>query len=237
MIEAEEEKEPVPAKALETLQTRRTSLTQLHLDFGQKNFHASKCPTCGLLYTQGQADDELIHAEYHSHATQGLKYTPSTSERIVRDDENGKIVMFDSTDSTKGKRLEQLTQFLEDQMGLVKGWLVAVPVSIFLQVSPQRKILGCIVLERIKEAHYFGQPMNSTSTVRATFGVRVMWVSMNARRKGIATSVLDVARVSAMPGYVAPRSALAFSQPTSAGQEFIKKYIGSNAFLIYEPNQ
>lgn len=49
-------------------------------------------------------------------------------------------------------QLQELCGFLEEQMGLVKGWLLSVPASLYLYVSPTKRILGCVVAEGIKEA-------------------------------------------------------------------------------------
>jgi len=40
--------------------------------------------------------------------------------------------------------------------------------------------------------------------------VRLMWVSTEARRQGLATRLLDCCRCQFMPGYVLPRHELAF---------------------------
>jgi N-acetyltransferase len=46
--------------------------------------------------------------------------------------------------------------------------------------------------------------------VRAVCGVRLMWVSVEARRWGLASRLLDCCRCEFMPGYVLPRHELAF---------------------------
>jgi N-acetyltransferase len=46
--------------------------------------------------------------------------------------------------------------------------------------------------------------------VRAVCGVRLMWVSVEARRRGLASRLLDCCRCQFMPGYVLPRHELAF---------------------------
>ena len=39
---------------------------QMHLDLGQRNFGAIKCPHCNMLYTPGTLKDEMIHAKFCS---------------------------------------------------------------------------------------------------------------------------------------------------------------------------
>ncbi len=65
-------------------------------------------------------------------------------------------------------------------------------------------------------------------------GVRMMWTSSQARRRNIATKLLDCARCQLVRGCVVPREKLAFSQPTSDGAAFIKAYSSSNEFLVYD---
>jgi ESCO1/2 acetyl-transferase len=65
-------------------------------------------------------------------------------------------------------------------------------------------------------------------------GIRMMWTSSQARRKNIATKLLDCARCQLVRGYVVPREKLAYSQPTSDGAGFITSYSNSNEFLVYD---
>lgn len=158
-------------------------------------------------------------------------------------------------------------------MGLVQGWLFAVPGFVFLEVSADKRIIGCVVLERIRQgfpiitttnnnnnnnkddddSHFVLEDNNkktsnnndnyesSTSVVldrtrpqKASFGVRLLWVSVNYRRQGLGGRLLDTARTHCMPGYVAQRAALAFSQPTAEGRLFMKRYTGLDTFLVYD---
>lgn len=45
-----------------------STMKQLYLDLGQKNFGHVRCPTCGLLYARGEAEDERVHADFHARA-------------------------------------------------------------------------------------------------------------------------------------------------------------------------
>ena len=77
--------------------------------------------------------------------------------------------------------------------------------------------------------------VDRTAPVRAVCGVRLMWVSLEARRQGLATRLLDCARAHFVPGYVVPRNLLAFTQPTQQGQAFAEAYTGTRRLLVYEP--
>ncbi|KAL0056094.1 hypothetical protein WJX82_007662 [Trebouxia sp. C0006] len=73
-----------------------------------------------------------------------------------------------------------------------------------------------------------------SKAVKAVCGIKVMWVSAQARRQGIATQLLDTARCHCVAGYVVPRSQLAFSQPTQAGRRLAEQYTQTHSFLVYQ---
>ena len=89
--------------------------------------------------------------------------------------------------------------------------------------------------------------------------MRLIWVSPEVRRRGLATRLLDCCRCQFMPGYILPRQELVFrwgtcsygqahcfsthcalanrlhcSAPTEAGRAFIETYTGSCQFLVYQ---
>jgi N-acetyltransferase len=189
-------------------------------------------------------------------------------------------------------QLLEIAAFLEDQMGLIKGWLLGVPCTVTVYVSA-RRILGCLVVESIKGAFQAaprppaqppqllsctsggaapspwdkaggcqtaadaapgsaaggpepaaegapaprradgGISIDRSRQVKAMCGVRVMWTSVEARRQGLATKLLDCARAQVICGYVVPRAAVAFTQPTADGHAFIQRYTGASQFLVY----
>lgn len=59
--------------------------------------------------------------------------------------------------------------------------------------------------------------LDRSQRVRAVCGVRLMWVSVEARRRGLATRLLDCCRSQVMPGYVLPRHELAFRCAAAGG--------------------
>ena len=161
-------------------------------------------------------------------------------------------------------QLKELVSVLEIDLGLLPGWLLAAPGTAFLYVCKKtRNILGCLVAENITEAFqasssavtfaedstegYSSKKDSSSSkqfggvvlvdketTRKARHGIRMMWTSTSARRKNIATKLLDCARCRLVRGYVIPRADLAFSQPTSDGASFIQAYCKADSFLVYD---
>jgi hypothetical protein len=69
--------------------------------------------------------------------------------------------------------------------------------------------------------------------VRATVGVRMVWVSPDMRRRGVASRLLDAARSNMVQCYVAPRAQLAFTHPTEGGVGLAGAYVGPQGWLIY----
>lgn len=64
-------------------------------------------------------------------------------------------------------------------------------------------------------------------------GVRYIWVHKKWRRKGIASSLCDIARRNAEYGKVIKRSAVSFSQPTSCGVCFAVSYTKNASISSY----
>jgi hypothetical protein len=60
------------------------------------------------------------------------------------------------------------------------------------------------------------------------FGVKKLYVHPRFRRRGIACRLVDAVRSSIIYAYTVPRSAVAFSQPTSQGLAFASRYGGRN---------
>ncbi len=73
-------------------------LVQVHLDLGQKNFHSTRCPTCGLIYTPGKESDDRLHAAYHNKLAAAPRYTASRGDTTVATDGTvGDIVRLSTT--------------------------------------------------------------------------------------------------------------------------------------------
>ena len=50
-------------------------------DLGQKDFGHVTCPTCGMVYTKAQPDDEAEHIRHHKRFVSGLRFTVSTVQQ------------------------------------------------------------------------------------------------------------------------------------------------------------
>lgn len=71
-------------------------------------------------------------------------------------------------------------------------------------------------------------PPHCSRKTSPNIGVRVIWVHDQYRRQEWGRHLLDCARSDYLFGAVIDKQQLAFSQPTSAGLQFAKKYVGSS---------
>lgn len=86
---------------------RPRQLMQMYLDVGQRDFHASRCPCCGMLYCRGEESDERLHAAFHATATKGLKYgSGGTGDRVVlTDGAAGCVVKLSGSEAVRNKKV------------------------------------------------------------------------------------------------------------------------------------
>lgn len=75
--------------------------------------------------------------------------------------------------------------------------------------------------------------IDQRKATRAMLGVRMVWVSPEQRRTGVATKLLDAARCNMVPGYVVPCAQVAFSQPTGDGVALAAAFARTEQFLVY----
>jgi ESCO1/2 acetyl-transferase len=107
-----------------------------------------------------------------------------------------------------------------------------------LYVSRNRRVIdGYVLSERVASACEVrlasdGVAIASTNAaplVGALCGVRRIWVAPNARRRGIASMLLDAARQNIVYAYHVPRSHVVFTTPTQVGALFALSYVYGGA--------
>jgi len=236
---------------------KKRVLTQMHLDFGQKNFHSTQCATCGFVYTPGKNEEERLHAAHHARELGfkaikfGGKGAPPGSTLVAKDGKDGAIYL---ARSGSGKTLEDVCRMLEKELGMSEGWASAgmgdKGVRCYMYVDNSRELIGCVVLEtdavkatigvissegHVEKARSGTPSAVTTSTVptrRKQCAVRVMWTRRTHRRRKIVSRLLDCVRGQLVPGQVIGRSDVAYSQPTTDGALFIASYSGSEVWLF-----
>ena len=74
--------------------------------------------------------------------------------------------------------------------------------------------------------HTHTHTRRSNDPLPCRLGVRQIWAHSSARGKGVATELLDRARVKAVYGVEVGRGEVAFSSPTEAGAALAKSWTG-----------
>ena len=110
--------------------------------------------------------------------------------------------------------------------------------------NPQYRVAGFVAAEGIQVAHKLisENPLShSTEEEPASLGVARVWVHREFRRQRVATFLLETLRKHYMtqvkmtnPREI-QRHEIAFTDPTTEGLEFAKRYTGLSKFLVFIP--
>ncbi|XDV41456.1 hypothetical protein PO909_010327 [Leuciscus waleckii] len=227
---------------------------QLIIDAGQKQFGATSCGSCGMLYSTDSPEDNFQHTQFHQRFLDTIKFVGWKKERVVAEFWDGKIILVLPEDPKYAtKKAEDVRRIADSELGFQQITLSS-PSSAktYLFINSDRMVVGCLVAENIRQAfRVLEQPekpkdMNkedfmerhrawccSTVPEKALCGVSRIWVFSLMRRKGIATRLLDTVRNSFMYGSHLTKQEIAFSDPTPEGKLFATKYCQTPTFLVY----
>ncbi|NWS63451.1 ESCO2 acetyltransferase, partial [Chunga burmeisteri] len=226
---------------------------QMIIDAGQKHFGAIVCKSCGMIYTAASPEDEAQHIQHHERFLEGLRYVGWKKERVVAEFWDGKIVLILPDDPKYAvKKAEDVREIVDNELGFKQVSLSCpAKTKIYLFVSNEKMIVGCLVAESIKQAFQVlsepgavpspGQDQLqhhrawrcSTEPEPAICGISRIWVFGPRRRKGIARRMVDVVRSTFMFGCYLSTKEIAFSDPTPDGKLFAMKYCQTPNFLVY----
>ncbi|XP_039549307.1 N-acetyltransferase ESCO2 isoform X2 [Pimephales promelas] len=227
---------------------------QLIIDAGQKQFGATSCGSCGMLYSTDSPEDNFQHTQFHQRFLDTIKFVGWKKERVVAEFWDGKIILVLPEDPKYAtKKAEDVRRIADSELGFQQITLSS-PSSAktYLFINSDRMVVGCLVAESIRQAfRVLEQPekpkdMNkedfmerhrawccSTVPEKALCGVSRIWVFSLMRRKGIATRLMDTVRNSFMYGSHLTKEEIAFSDPTPEGKLFATKYCQTPTFLVY----
>jgi len=230
----------------------------MFLDFGQKEFETRKCGACGMVYAPGDANDEAEHDLFcqreKSKSNMALGVTVPADDAVIAQSlsDGSKILCFHGSCLSKGaskalrKVLDLKSKWIDPAMGFAAEEHFDLEQRFLLvHLCPQKTVSGLMVVERISPIHNVQrfQFDNETGTLKPAkeeekvrmplVGVLQMWVSSKARRKGVATNLLNVARRSSVYGYVISPQDICFSQPTEQGTQFARSYTDSDMISVY----
>lgn len=238
---------------------RRCNDDQLVIDAGQKQFGATTCGSCGMLYSADSPEDKLQHSQFHQRFLEAIKFVGWKKERVVSEFWDGKILLVLPDDPKYATRkAEDVRKVADSELGFQQISLSSPgSAKTYLFVNSDKMVVGCVVAEHIRQAFRVleQQPQQqlqkkaiadqddilerhrawccSTVPERAICGISRVWVFSLMRRKGIATRMLDTVRNSFMYGSHLTKEEIAFSDPTPDGKLFATKYCGTPTFLVY----
>ncbi|NWU94532.1 ESCO2 acetyltransferase, partial [Upupa epops] len=247
---------PVPSsqKSKKAKELCKPSWDQMIIDAGQKHFGAIICKSCGMIYTAASPEDEAQHLQHHGRFLEVLRYVGWKKERVVAEFWDGKITLILPDDPKYAvRKAEDVREIVDNELGF-KQVALSCPAKtkIYLFVSTERVIVGCVVAESIKQAfRVLSEPGTSSSSSPpslqqqqrawrcstqpepAVCGISRIWVLGSRRRKGIARRMVDVVRSTFIYGcYLSPQD-IAFSDPTPNGKSFATHYCQTPNFLVY----
>ncbi|XP_067677515.1 N-acetyltransferase ESCO2-like [Haliotis asinina] len=229
-------------------------MEQMIIDAGQKKIGAIQCKTCNMLYNQGDPSDEADHAKIHLTFISALSFPGWKKERVVQEfpDDGGRIIVVLSQDPKYAtKKVEEINRVMSMDLGFPEHTVWYKPhLKVFLYVSDEKEVQGCVVAESITEGYRVipesqgGSQVISQRTGRpwccetepepALVGISRLWVCNLYRRKGIASRLVNTVRQVFEHGVLIDKDEVAFSDPTADGKQFATKYSGTPAFLVYK---
>ena len=225
-----------------TLMQNKENKEQLYLDVGQKKIGHVTCPVCHMVYTYAEPKDQVEHCRFHKKLTSTIQFDGWKHERVVEEFPDGRILMVLPTDQKKQlQKVNEISQLIERELGCDTAATAILNPHLsktFLYISNLKKVVGCVVAEKI-EAGYRAIRNNScchytsAESEQASLGIRRLWVFGPLRRQGLAVCLLDAVRHNFVYGRVIPKQLIAFSNPTPDGKKFASSYTGTEEFLVY----
>lgn len=233
----------------------KAKTTQMCLDLGQASLRHVTCVKCGLVYAQGDPEDERTHAQYHEKfvasggggASMTLK--PGTGQNMVNEDDDVRCLCFEGGKATQA-HVERIARGIEKELSMPENWILSAASSApktFVCVSKKgNRIVGALFAEKVTKAFRTLADVKNTlnaseGTVvthggveeQATCGVRAIWTHPTTRRKGYARMMLNAMRANMVLGYIVPVKECAFTQPTESGTALALSYCADDTFLVY----
>ncbi|XP_061603107.1 N-acetyltransferase ESCO2 [Cololabis saira] len=227
---------------------------QLIIDAGQKQFGATTCSSCGMVYSADNPEDNFQHTQFHQRFINSIKFVGWKKERVVAEFWDGKILLVLPDDPRYAvKKAEDVRRIADNELGFQQMTLSKpTQAKTYLFINAERLVVGCLVAEPIRQAYrVLEQPDQhkdmtkdnfmerhrawccSTVPEQALCGISRIWVFSLARRTGIATRMIDTIRNTFLYGSHLTKEEIAFSDPTVDGKLFATKYCNTPTFLVY----
>lgn len=213
---------------------------QYLLDAGQKNFGATQCMECGVVYQIGDPEDENAHLNYHNNK-KTLKFSGWKTERVIMEDllTSSRVILVEPDDSKQcWKKVADVLAYVDRDLGLADTKLSNYEGKRIYLYIRDKAILGILVAEYITTAYRMIPDLLeldccTAESSPAKCGINVVWTDINHRRQGIATKLVDILRGHFYFGYILSLDDIAFSTPTPSGKIFAEKYTKTRNFKVY----
>lgn len=235
---------------------RKRNFVQTFIDAGQRDLSSRQCHQCHMVYAPGTPDDDILHQRYHTRFLSQSNRRPIfpgwTGERVLNSSlYSGRLVAVKACDPLPWRRrIYHIDAFVSRQLTSLSSVLPLHPsqsawlaILFIVDRAVQAYALAdlvssarpaCISHDGITTLPTMAQPVYGTIC-----GIRKIWVSHDWQRKGIATHLVDAARVNLLYGHVIPHRLLAFTPTTPAGALFARAYArpACATVLIYTMSQ
>ncbi|KAF2368961.1 N-acetyltransferase ESCO zinc-finger [Trinorchestia longiramus] len=229
------------------IRAARGDSSQMILDAGQKEFGATQCKECGLVYEHADPDDETLHDSYHNRVISALSYSNWKKERQISamDSHGGRCILVRAGDPHYcWRKIEEVLTVVDEELGFESNTTIkGKDVKAVLYVT-EGKVVGLLIAESIGEA-YRVLPNTVDASHEETllccsedpqpvkFGISRLWVQKDKRRSGLATKLVDAFRGHMIMYHYLKLDEFAFSDPTPNGLNFARKYTAKEDFLVY----
>uniref|UniRef100_A0A8C6KP47 Establishment of sister chromatid cohesion N-acetyltransferase 2 n=1 Tax=Nothobranchius furzeri TaxID=105023 RepID=A0A8C6KP47_NOTFU len=141
---------------------------QLIIDAGQKQFGATTCSSCGMIYSADNPDDHFQHTQFHQRFLDSIKYKILNhlhfgkqlpqgwkKERVVDEFWDGKILLVLPDDPKYAvRKAEDVRRVADSELGFQQVTLSRpMQAKTYMFINTQRLVVGCLVAEPIRQAY------------------------------------------------------------------------------------
>ncbi|XP_056284662.1 N-acetyltransferase ESCO2 isoform X2 [Pseudoliparis swirei] len=127
---------------------------QLIIDAGQKQFGATTCSSCGMVYSADNPEDHFQHTQFHQRFLDSIKFVGWKKERVVAEFWDGKIILVMPDDPKYAiKKADDVRLVADSELGFQQLTLSRpTQAKTYLFINTERKVVGCLVAESIRQS-------------------------------------------------------------------------------------